>query len=117
MDRINRNTREVKSHQEVCCLMNASIPVDQDYNDWVVIRHKPMPEPSENQNVVSNGIVELDGLFYYDWKLEEIQVISSIPNSVSRLQALAQLHSEGVLEFVEEYMSSSNCTFTEKLAW
>lgn len=117
MDRINRITREVKSHQDVCRLVNASIPVDQDYEDWVVIRSKPMPEVLENQMILSNGITESEGQFYYDWTVQSVEVTPYVPESVSRLQGLAQLHQEGVLDSVESYMDAPERSVIEKLAW
>lgn len=117
MDRINRVTREVKSHQEVCRLANASIPVGQDYGDWIIIQSRPTPEIGEGQMLVSAGVVEEDGQFYYGWSVEDADVTSYVPASVSRLQGLAQLHIEGVLEGVETYMASPERSTMEQLAW
>lgn len=117
MDRINRVTREIKSHQEVCQLTNASIPMDQDYGDWVIIRSMPAPEVPEGHYLTSAGVVEDDGVFYYGWSLEEAVVMPHVPESVSRLQGLAQLHVEGVLDMVESYMAAPERSVMEQLAW
>jgi len=117
MDRINRITREVKSHQEVCRLTNASIPVDQDYGDWLVIHSMPTPDLLENQILVSNGITESEGRFYYDWAVQTVEVKPYVPQSVSRLQGLAQLHHEGVLDQIDTYMASPDRSVIEQLAW
>ena len=117
MDYINRNTLEVKTHRDVCRITNASIPVGVPHLDWAPIKSRPTPEVAEGFGLVSAGVVEEGGEFFYHWTVEPVEVQAIVPESVSRFQGMAQLHVEGVLPMVEAYFEQPERSEIEVLAW
>lgn len=82
---------------------------DEVYNAWVTAQspkasaYQPIPDPSTPYDRW-NGTVWVSPPKY-------------IPQSVTRFQALAQLHNAGLLSQVQTIMNDPNVDFMTKLAW